>query len=623
MKIRKKIVFALFAAVLISADFILWSQAPVNHTQWRELSQWSYDSLKQSTVSIVRSDNPALSNPRPVTESLEYEQIEEMVRLAVELAGGLESCLEPDDRKIVIKPNIVEPVVPVDKGLGVNTDWQVVKALVLLLYRINPEFEIIVAEGAGGWARPGTPNAPSWAESDGYTISGYRTMIETLQNDPGYANLNLEWVDLNYDDTVRVAVPEPRISDDQTLFFLPRTLVEADFIINAPVLKVHSPCITVGLKNWIGVLPGMVYGWSKGTGYDRNGILLNHTPGRLQKDMVEIVRTLGCDFVLVDAIVGREKEKGFWGISKRTNMIIAGEDVVSVDVVSAHLMDINPDDVEHVCLAALSGLGQNDLEKIEVVGNTSEESKARFIKNEKYTPSSLINPDYPYYGQSNRVWLLKGGFPGLDLETDYLGNEATAAPQLGKDGWSEPIYFYDDLIDPAAFFGDTADCIHYAFSYLTVPESHPAQLWVGSGQELAVWLNGEQVYKYDGTFRSHKLPNDVVEVNVKAGVNRILVKAGQRDGISQFSLNICETETDKNYAGNRLAGAKFLYWVEPERMKGDYNGDDRVDIMDLISLLRVMHERDQDPEYDFNADGRVDIFDLIGLLNYLSENRFK
>ncbi len=622
MKIRKKIIFSLFAAVLVTADFILWSQAPENYTQWCELSQWSYDSEKESTVSILRSDNPALSDPRPVTDTLEYEQIEEIVRQAVELAGGLENFLEPDDRRIVIKPNIVEPVEPVGNGLGVNTDWQVVKALVLLLYRINPEFEIVVAEGAGGWARPDTPNAPSWSLSeDGYEVSGYREMIETLKIDPDYPDLNLEWVDLNYDDTVRVAVPEPRISEDQTVFFLPRTLVEADFIINAPVLKVHSPCITVGLKNWVGILPGMVYGWSKDAGYNGNGIVLNHTPGRLQKDMVEIVRTQGSDFVVVDAIVAREKAKNYWqGIPKRRNMIVAGLDVVSVDAVCAHLMDIDPDDVEHVCLAALTGLGQNDLEKITVVGNTIEESKARFIKDGKYTPSGLVNPDYRYYGQSNRVWLLKGGFPGLDLEADYLGNEAEAAPQPGESGWSEPIYFYDDVIDPAAFFGDSADCIHYAFSYLTVPGNCMAQMWVGSPQELAVWLNGVQVYKYDGTYRKHTLPNDVVEVDVRAGVNRILVKAGQREGISEFSLNVCETETDKNYAGNRLAGAKFLTRTEPERMNGDYNGDDRVDIMDLISLLGVLSESDRDPEYDFNADGRVDIFDLIGLLIYLKGN---
>jgi len=618
---RKTVILSLLAVALISADFILWSQAPVNHTQWCELSHWSYDSLKQSTVSIVRSDNPALSDPRPVTEPLAYEQIEEMVGLAVELAGGLESRLEPDDRRIVIKPNIVEPVAPAGNGLGVNTDCQVVKALVLLLYRIDPEFEIVVAEGAGGWAMPGTPKVASWALFDGYAISGYKAMIENLKSDPNYPGLKLEWVDLNYDDTVRVAVPEPRISDDQTVFFLPRTLVEADFIINAPVLKVHSPCITVGLKNWVGILPGMVYGWSKDAGYNGNGIVLNHTPGRLQKDMVEIVRTLGSDFVVVDAIVARERAKNYWqGIPKRRNMIVAGSDVVSVDAVCARLMEINPDDVEHVCLAALTGLGQNDLNKITVVGNTIQESKAGFIKDGKYTPSSLINPDYLYYGQSNRVWLLKGGFPGLDLETDYLGDESGAAPRPGQDGWSEPIYFYDDVIDPAAFFGGSEDCIHYAFSYLTAPDSCPAHLWVGSSQELAIWLNGEQVYNYDDTYRNHTLPNDVVEVNVRSGVNRILVKATQRDGISEFSLNLCETETDKNYAGNRLAGAKFLYWAEPERMKGDYTGDDRVDIMDLISLLRMLGQSEREPEYDFNADGRVDIFDLIGLLQYLKEN---
>jgi len=109
-------------------------------------------------------------------------------------------------------------------------------------------------------------------------------------------------------------------------------------------------------------------------------------------------------------------------------------------------------------------------------------------------------------------------------------------------------------------------------------------------------------------------------VDVRAGINRILVKVGQREGISEFSLNVCETETDKNYAGNRLTGAKFLTRTEPERMNGDYNGDDRVDIMDLISMLRVLGETDRDPAYDFNADSRVDIFDLIGLLIYLKGN---
>ena len=98
---RKALIISLAAVVLISADFILWSQAPVSHTRWCELSHWSYDSLKQSTVSIVRSDNPGLSAPRPLTETLEYAQIEQMVSLAVELAGGLESRLEPGDRILV------------------------------------------------------------------------------------------------------------------------------------------------------------------------------------------------------------------------------------------------------------------------------------------------------------------------------------------------------------------------------------------------------------------------------------------------------------------------------------------------------------------------------------------
>ncbi len=616
---RKILIAALLALVVI--DYAVFSQSAVQHTRWGWDSAWSYDPDKTSTVAIVRSDNQDLADPASVSGTLSYQQVAAMVEQAVNLAGGFEQYLEPADRKIVLKPNLVDPAV---RGNGCVTDWRVVRALVLMLYRINPEFEIRVAEGAGGWARPGTANAPSWSlREDGYDMSGFKGMIEDLRADTSYPGLDVDWVDLNYDDVEATTAASPALSDAQWFFYLPKTMLEADFIINVPVLKVHTTGITVGLKNYVGVLPGMTYGWSKDQGYNNNGIGLDHTANVLQKSFVDIARTVGSDFVVVDAIVGKEKSKFSWGTAMRRNMIVAGADIVSVDAVCARLMDINPDDVEHITLAALVGFGQNDPQKITIRGNTIEESATPFVKAEKQMNASFRNKSYRYYGQGNRSWLLNGPFFSTSMdEVDLPVGEANAQPSAGVGGWSEAVFFYDDLIDPAGFYQDTVDCIYYAGSYLEAPRTQEAKLWAGSDGEMQVWLNGERVYNYDGGVRVHKLPNDVVDVQVREGLNTLLVKVKQTAGVARFSLNICEPETgdpaiDSLYAGNRLAGAQFS---ARGRVNGDYDNDGLISIFDLLALLKVMREPSPDPGYDFNADGRVDIFDLLGILKALKGN---
>ncbi len=605
---------------LVGLDFAIWSQTPVSHTRWCELSQLSYNPEKRSTVSLVPSNYSTLSHPASLSDSLTYEQIAEMVETAVRLAGGLENLLTPADTDIVIKPNIVEPgeVGKAVNGTGVDTDWRVVRALALMLYRHSPHYRIRVAEAAGGWTRPGTAGVKDWAKLDGYAMTGYQSMVESLKADSVlYPGLDFDWVDLNYDDTVSVYVPEPRISTDQTRFYLPRTLVEADFIIDAPVMKVHTTCVTAGLKNWVGILPGMVYGWSKDGGYNGNGIGLNHAADHIQKNIVELHRALPCDLTVVDAIMCKEKSKYFSGISRRRNMIVAGTDVVSVDAVCSRLMGINPDDVEHISLAALYGLGQNGLDKIGIVGGSLEQCADRFIKSEKSSPSAQPDKSYPYYGQSNRVWTVRGGFPGTGLDSDRLGGEAAAAPCAGQDGWSKALYFYDDIIDPAAVCRDSTDGVQYSFAWLDCPDSAAVQLWIGSSQEMSVWLNGVRVYRYSGAARTHYLPNTVVDAVVKKGLNRILVKTVQRNGVSTFSLNVCESEKDSRYAGNRLSGAKFLASTEPERLPGDCNGDSKTDVFDLLALLKALSSGGQGGQYDQNSDSRVDVFDLLALLKIL------
>ena len=54
-------------------------------------------------------------------------------------------------------------------------------------------------------------------------------------------------------------------------------------------------------------------------------------------------------------------------------------------------------------------------------------------------------------------------------------------------------------------------------------------------------------------------------------------------------------------------------------IKGDLNGDNKVDIADAVSILNVMAEGTNDPKADLNDDGKVDIADFVTVLNIMAE----
>ena len=57
--------------------------------------------------------------------------------------------------------------------------------------------------------------------------------------------------------------------------------------------------------------------------------------------------------------------------------------------------------------------------------------------------------------------------------------------------------------------------------------------------------------------RRHRLPNDRQKIRVEEGKHTLLVRADQSRSRYDFSLNICEVETDPRYDGNRLPGVRF------------------------------------------------------------------
>ncbi len=544
MSRKSKKRFVGFAALtvlvgLIALDVSRRTMEEARAFSWVEAA--SADS-ERSVVGIARSDDAELDNPVSADSILSYAEVKALVRRAVELSGGLESVIGPEDHWIVLKPNIVDVVA---KGSPVITDVRVVKAVVELVYETAPNAKITIAEGPGGWASTGHKEEIGWDGVDGFDMMGYTELLEELKE----SGIEVDLVDLNFDEIEEVPVPGGGYAAKS--YWYPRTIRECDVLINLPKMKVHNePGITVAMKNMVGTAPGMRYGWAKSQGRDGNPGIPHSSPV-VDECIVDLNLLAGVDFSVVDAIIGMDKDKSF-GNPIRMNTIVAGEDVVAVDAVCARLMNFNPDDIEYISLGAQAGLGTSDFAQIEVRGRSIEEAYRRFEKGARWTGN---------YGQSNRIWTLKGPFQTNDPEEEFV-DAAEVRPIPGQDGWSAPVYFHHDKIDLDAYYHDPVDCAVYAYTEFIAPKSQKAELWIGSDESIKVWINGEQVYAFKGA-RRHRLPDDEAPVSIRKGRNTLLVRESQRRGKFDFSLNICEPEPDDRYDGNRVFGLKF---VLPEKL---------------------------------------------------------
>ena len=92
--------------------------------------------------------------------------------------------------------------------------------------------------------------------------------------------------------------------------------------------------------------------------------------------------------------------------------------------------------------------------------------------------------------------------------------------------------------------------VAYAFTKVHSPQPRKAQLLIGSDDGVKVWLNGELVHQFIGA-RGSVPGNDVVDVELKAGWNSLLVKVEERIGGWGFHLTIADQRA------NPLTDLKF------------------------------------------------------------------
>jgi uncharacterized protein (DUF362 family) len=241
-------------------------------------------------------------------------------QLAQTIRDGLNACgfdiQQLRGKRVLLKPNLVEP----SKAIPHMTT--------------HPAVIIAAAEVFRGFGAEVTVG-----EAPGHVRDTLMALDESGVGEALHDG-GVRFADLNYEDFAWRA-NGGGFSKLEGLF-LPRSVVEADFVVSMPKLKTHHWVgVTASMKNLYGVLPGIKYGWPKNV-LHHNGI---------PETVVDIASTVPRTLAIVDGIDCMEGDGPILGSMKHMGLILVGSNLAGVDATIARIIGLEPSRVSYLQLA--------------------------------------------------------------------------------------------------------------------------------------------------------------------------------------------------------------------------------------------------------------------------------
>ncbi len=134
------------------------------------------------------------------------------------------------------------------------------------------------------------------------------------------------------------------------------------------------------------------------------------------------------------------------------------------------------------------------------------------------------------------------GFSDPDIDPGSIDLEATY--EVGGETLAWQWYETDapnGMVNLHGLFGMRENVCAYAYTEVTVAEATAAQVRTGSDDGNRVWVNGEQVHA-NNRDRGSAVDQDVADIQLEAGKNRVLVQATQHGGGWNFMLRLTTLE---------------------------------------------------------------------------------
>ncbi len=149
--------------------------------------------------------------------------------------------------------------------------------------------------------------------------------------------------------------------------------------LNMPKLKMHLMAqVTLGVKNQLGLVMQA----------DR---IRDHNE-KLHRKLADIFNVVRPDYTLIEGLYafnhGHHAPQGLQDrCVEKLGVLLGSNDTIAADAVGAHVMGVDPRTVEHLALAAGDGLGEIDLEKIEIIGDLQP-----YLRNYTWEPLDVFPP---------------------------------------------------------------------------------------------------------------------------------------------------------------------------------------------------------------------------------------
>lgn len=286
----------------------------------------------KSTVSIAKC------------KDYDFESVKNAIRVSLDSIGGLEGIVKRRD-KVLLKGNIGAPSLPEQAS---TTHPILIKAMIQLVREIG-----------------------------GIPIFGDSPIIERITNETfeisGHAKIaceeRIEITAFNKNGFEKVEIPEGKQVKE---VYYSKDVLGADVVITIPKLKTHILTYYTGaIKNMFGAL-------QQKSRMSIHKSLIKVMP--FSEAIVDIFTVRKPDLAIMDGILAMEGLGPSHGQVKKVGIIISSTDSVAVDAVSSSIIGYNPMDIPTTKDACIRGLGNGELDQIEILGEQINEVKVNFEK---------------------------------------------------------------------------------------------------------------------------------------------------------------------------------------------------------------------------------------------------
>lgn len=309
--------------------------------------------MEKAVVAIVKCD------------SYDSLLVEGAVRRGVELIGGIDGIVKPGE-KILLKPNILRGA---DPGRCVTTHPEVFRAVAKIFLEKNA----IVSYGDS----PGDPlsTVGAWKKCGIFAVA---EELHLLQGD--------------FDHGQSRSFPEGIVNKSLTIA---NAVLENDGLVSLPKLKTHGLTrMTGAVKNQFGCVPGMLKGQYHAQFPD---------VFEFSKLLVDINLFIKPRLYVLDAVYAMEGNGPQSGEPKKIGCILVSTDPVAIDTVACHLIALDPACVPPITFGRQAGLGTDDIDQIEVRGETVETFQDKSFNVVRKPPVPL--PQNKYLQEIRRLFI--------------------------------------------------------------------------------------------------------------------------------------------------------------------------------------------------------------------------